>query len=91
MSEYTPTTAEVRERFVDGFPMDTWALARDECALDFDRWLAEHDRRHAVKALRDAAGQIDASDAVRWLRAEAARLEAALNPKTTKHENRSEG
>ena len=38
-------------------------------------WMAEYDHHHAVKVLRDAAGRIDASDAVRWLRAEAARLE----------------
>jgi hypothetical protein len=52
MSERTiPTTAEVRERFVDGFPMDTWVVSRAECGEDFDRWLAEHDAR----VLRDAA------------------------------------
>lgn len=46
MSGYTPTTEQVRERFVDGFPMDTWATSRATCGAQFDRWLAEHD--HAV-------------------------------------------
>ena len=41
--DYTPTTAEVRERFIDGFPIDTWAVSRDQCGQDFDAWLAAHD------------------------------------------------
>lgn len=54
-SEFTPTTAEVRERFIDGFPMDTWVVARAELGADFDRWLAAHDAEVARKALTDAA------------------------------------
>ena len=50
-----PTTAEVRERFIDGFPMDTWVAARAECGEDFDRWLAEHD----AQVLRDAAERLN--------------------------------
>ncbi len=47
----TPTTEEVRERFVDGFPMDTWMVARQEAVADFDRWLRARD----AQVLRDAA------------------------------------
>lgn len=44
MSEpYTPSVEEVRERFVDGFPIDTWLISREQCGTDFDRWLAAHD------------------------------------------------
>lgn len=42
-TEYMPTTEEVRERYIDGFPIDTWAVAREGCGTDFDRWLAAHD------------------------------------------------
>ena len=38
-----PTTAEVRERFIDGFPFDTWAVARATLGDEFDRWLSAHD------------------------------------------------
>ena len=38
MSDYTPTTATVRERFADGFGLN-YARALE----DFDRWLAAHD------------------------------------------------
>ena len=55
-SDRVPTTREVRERFVDGFPMDAWAVSRAECAADFDRWLAAHDAevRDAALASREA-------------------------------------
>jgi hypothetical protein len=55
MSEYTPTREEVRERFIDGFPMDTWAVARDECGREFDRWLTKHDAEKQAEALEQAA------------------------------------
>ena len=61
MAESTPTTREVRDRFIDGFPIDTWVVARDDVGRDFDRWLAAHDREVAAQALRDfaaAAGQV---------------------------------
>ena len=41
MNDYTPTTEEVRERFIDGFPIDTWAVARDSVGQDFDSWLRQ--------------------------------------------------
>jgi len=83
MTDYTPTTAEVRERFIDGFPMDTWAVARDECGRDFDRWLAQHDAEVAATALRDAADSVSEVSGVlsvlgvcRALRDRADRIEA---------------
>lgn len=39
MSDYTPTTETVRERFADGFPRFGYSQA----LADFDRWLAAHD------------------------------------------------
>lgn len=53
--EYTPSVAEVRERYVDGFPIDTWVVARDSVGAEFDRWLAEHDAQVRAEALREAA------------------------------------
>lgn len=41
-----PPTAEVRERFIYGFPF--WAVARAALGDEFDRWLAAHDE--AVRA-----------------------------------------
>ncbi len=58
MSEIMPTTGEVRERFIDGFPIDTWAVSRDECGQDFDRWKAEVERAAAARALEEAADEI---------------------------------
>ena len=57
--EYTPTTDEVRERFIDGFPFDTWAVSRDQCGREFDRWLTARDRAVAAGALREAADHVD--------------------------------
>lgn len=60
MSEYTPTTAEVREFYSYGCgPRHTWK----ESQADFDVWLKAHDaeveRAAAEKALREAADAID--------------------------------
>lgn len=53
MSEFTPTTDEVRARYcADEFGHP--AALTDPC-LEFDRWLEAHDREVAAKALRDAA------------------------------------
>ena len=51
MSEYTPTTAEVRGAWSAWYEPgdDRWMPER------FDRWLAAHDREVAAKALEDAA------------------------------------
>lgn len=48
MSEYTPTTETVRERFADRFPRAGYSQA----LADFDRWLAAHDAE--VRAQADA-------------------------------------
>jgi len=42
MTDYTPTTEEIRNRYLsEVFPEDE---------AEFDRWLAEHDRQVAEKA-----------------------------------------
>lgn len=55
-----PTTAEVRERFIDGFPF--WAVARATLGDEFDRWLSAHDeavrQEEREKALREAADAV---------------------------------
>ena len=66
MSEYTPTTEEIREYVEVGDPkpwespspeVDERERRRGEA---FDRWLAAHDREVAAKALRDAAERYNA-------------------------------
>lgn len=61
-TEYTPTTAEIREYVeVGGEPRPWEPVTEESDALDarraaaFDRWLAAHDREVAAKALEDAA------------------------------------
>lgn len=62
MSDYTPTTDEVRrwyaepqyERFDRRKRIVKQALAR------FDRWLAQHDAEVAATALREASSRINA-------------------------------
>ena len=53
MSEYTPTTKAVRTNYA----MTMLRVGRKD--IDpysaFDRWLTEHDREVAAKALRDTA------------------------------------
>ena len=89
--KYTPTRDEVRERFIDGFPFDTWVLSRDRIGQDYDRYEAARDaeqqRIGAVKALREAAdnaqeafvaeqaGMGFARVRTDWLRKEADRIE----------------
>lgn len=55
MSDRMPTTAEVRKRFVDGF---RWAVSRDECGRDFDRWLVALIAEKQAEALQLAAKAI---------------------------------
>lgn len=57
-----PTTAEVRERFIDGFPFDTWAVARATLGDEFDRWLSAHDeaiRREERARIREQGKEQD--------------------------------
>ena len=53
MSGYTPSVDEVRERYIDGFPIDTWVVARNSVGEEFDRMI------EAVRAEeREKAAQI---------------------------------
>ena len=54
MTDYTPTTETVRERFADGFPRAGYIQALE----DFDRWLAAHD----AEVLRKAAAEFPCDD-----------------------------
>ena len=82
MSEYTPTTYAVKTNYA----MTMLRVGRKD--IDpysaFDRWLAEHDRGVAAKALRDAAkdsqmGPVpygwSASGIASWLKARAEQTE----------------
>lgn len=56
MTEHTPSTDEIRERFIDGFPFDTWVVARVAEGAAFDAWLNQHEseiRRDQIE--KDAA------------------------------------
>lgn len=55
MSAPTPSDASVRGRYCDGVYVQTGHTTEGE---DFDRWLAEHDREVAAKALEDAAEEL---------------------------------
>lgn len=49
MSEYTPTTDEMRWVYVRA---DRAALSREEYEAEFDRWLAEYERQMLERAER---------------------------------------
>lgn len=53
MSEYTPTTEEVREGFGEAFVGDGSMVdpddVRRENKIEFDRWLEQHDREVIVE------------------------------------------
>ena len=59
MSEYTPTTAEVREEFVYGHQevdmRGNVVVSFDEANVRWDRWLAKVERAAAEKAYSEAA------------------------------------
>ena len=57
MSDYTPTTEEVRDAY-SGHDFDQ-ALA----VAPFDRWLASVERSVAAKALTDAADELERANA----------------------------
>ena len=56
MSDYTPTTEEVRDAYA-GHDFD-YAIA----GAQFDRWLAEVERASAEKALLQAADEVELGD-----------------------------
>ena len=85
-TEYTPTTAEIREYVeVGGEPRPWEPVTEESDALDarraaaFDRWLAAHDGVVAARALEDAADAFESDDlyadgAAAYIRARAARI-----------------
>lgn len=90
LSEYTPTTVEVRNEWA-GSRADSYALAVEHAdaiaEAEFDRWLAEVERTAAAQALEEAADEINLSalldrwvihnaeaSAEVWLRARAAEI-----------------
>ena len=54
MTDYTPTTEQVRNGWIDN------GTHEERDGAEFDRWLAAHDAQVAAKALRDAADALDA-------------------------------
>jgi hypothetical protein len=55
----TPTDGMVRGRYCDGVYMQTGHTTEGE---DFDRWLAQHDRKVAAAALRGFASASNTSE-----------------------------
>lgn len=84
MDDYTPTDEQVRAAYVRGM-RDTFVAAAADHEAEFDRWLAQHDREVAAKALRVFASRANDAgvlrDPVYWFpvrdsaRAEADRIE----------------
>ena len=77
MSEYTPTTEEVRDDYILRYATES-RLRHNLFGEAFDRWLAAHDAEVAAKTLEDAADHVSGIDGRRddaardWLRARAA-------------------
>ena len=83
MSDYTPTTEEVRMAYGDARCVDPDAPAHSRgCpqAEEFDQWLAEHDRQvkaEALEAAADAARRLIANKQggfSHWLRDRASKI-----------------
>lgn len=75
--DFTPVTHQVRA--VYGFAFGQWH--REKHQVEFDRWLAAHDRATAAKALRDAGSEMLGTPLARdevesWLFDRADRIEA---------------
>ena len=68
MSDYTPTTDEVRDRYAWG-RSDVGYVSYDEAEAEFNQWLAAHDAKVKADALRDAA------EAWAWMRDRADKIE----------------
>lgn len=61
MTNYTPTTEDVRDVWLDAMTETSEyfdALRPAEALARFDRWLETHDREVAAKALEDAAAHL---------------------------------
>ena len=65
MNEYTPTTEQVRDVWID----------RDGDNRPFDRWLAVEIRKAKAEALREAAPDLNCRDDYELLRDSADRIE----------------
>lgn len=76
------TTAEVRERYMDGIRAAVWGLGShtmDDYAAAFDRWLAARDAGIKATALREAHAAIQAELDSDSLMARALRRECNQN------------
>lgn len=72
MTDYTPTTEEVREQYTREEPPRIGTVSGK--AADFDRWLAQHNREVAAGALRALADEKEA-DVIAWERSTGQLLE----------------
>ncbi|ACV09795.1 hypothetical protein [Jonesia denitrificans] len=57
MTDYTPTTEEVRQDFA--YPWEGFKQDKQGRLEAFDRWINRRDRKVKAKALRDAADAIE--------------------------------
>lgn len=55
MSDYTPTTEQVRERYI----LPAHRINHEERGEEFDRWLAEEIRDAKAESLREFARSLD--------------------------------
>lgn len=55
MSEYTPTTAEVKSRYYSDYWWRVDGADANSFYSEFDRWLAQHDEEVAAKAKDEVA------------------------------------
>lgn len=72
MTDYTPTTGQVSNRYASGRRIldarDAALLPIGELETEFDRWLADRDRKVAAEALRRlVADRTDIEEAVRLI------------------------
>lgn len=58
MSDYTPTTGDIEIAYAER-ALQVAGTPHFAAGLEFDAWLAAHDREVAAKALRDAADVLD--------------------------------
>ena len=95
MSDYTPTTEEVRSRFARIMRSDGTPAQSVTRQTGFDRWLAAHDREVTAKAFREAASEVHTEarwqleqgrDPDRWLM-----VERILRDRATRIEKGQEG
>lgn len=66
MTEYKPTTGDVREFYHGGRITCDNPPGMNERNAEFDRWLAAHDAEVAANALRDAASVLYSEEQAQW-------------------------